>query len=157
MGWYNDLTESPLRFSSDIYSFSSCVSQLRHFALSNSLYFSLESTPFTPGSCGIGRQSLTVSLPSLEHPCILFQPVNLGTSLSLLLYLTTKKTLDKMQFSISTIMSVLAATAAALPTEKVLPKRGTISVTPHVEYSSSVSVLGCKTNTNRVAYWPSTS
>ncbi|KAG9904511.1 hypothetical protein KCU98_g7177, partial [Aureobasidium melanogenum] len=59
-----------------------------------------------------------------------------------------------MQFSISTIMSVLAATAAALPTEKVLPKRGTISVTPHVEYSSSVSVLGCKTNTNRVAYWP---
>ena len=59
-----------------------------------------------------------------------------------------------MQFFVSTIMSVLAATAAALPTEKVLPKRGTISVTPHVEYSSSVGVLGCKINTNRVAYWP---
>ncbi|KAG9567774.1 hypothetical protein KCU71_g3576, partial [Aureobasidium melanogenum] len=59
-----------------------------------------------------------------------------------------------MQFFVPTIMSVLAATAAALPTEKVLPKRGTISVTPHVEYSSSVGVLGCKINTNRVAYWP---
>ncbi|THX10303.1 hypothetical protein D6D13_05388 [Aureobasidium pullulans] len=59
-----------------------------------------------------------------------------------------------MQFSISTILSVLAATAAALPTEKVLQKRGTISATPHVEFSSSVGVLGCKINTNRVAYWP---
>ena len=30
----------------------------------------------------------------------------------------------------------------------------TISVTPHDSYSSSVGVLGCKINTNRVAYWP---
>lgn len=59
-----------------------------------------------------------------------------------------------MQFSVSTVLSILAATAAALPTEKVLQKRGTISATPHVEYSSSVGVLGCKINTNRVAYWP---
>lgn len=29
-----------------------------------------------------------------------------------------------------------------------------ISVTPHSSYSSSVGVLGCKINTNRVAYWP---
>ncbi len=29
-----------------------------------------------------------------------------------------------------------------------------VSVTPHDMYSSSVGVLGCKINTNRVAYWP---
>lgn len=31
----------------------------------------------------------------------------------------------------------------------------TIWSTPHEQYSSSVGVLGCKINTNRVAYWPS--
>uniref|UniRef100_A0A8H7K2Y7 Uncharacterized protein n=1 Tax=Bionectria ochroleuca TaxID=29856 RepID=A0A8H7K2Y7_BIOOC len=30
-----------------------------------------------------------------------------------------------------------------------------ISVTPHAEYSSSIGVLGCKIDTNRVTYWPS--
>ena len=30
----------------------------------------------------------------------------------------------------------------------------TVPVTPHDSYSSSVGVLGCKINTNRVAYWP---
>ncbi|KAL7923731.1 hypothetical protein ACQKWADRAFT_289162 [Trichoderma austrokoningii] len=30
----------------------------------------------------------------------------------------------------------------------------TIWATPHEQYSSSVGVLGCKINTNRVAYWP---
>lgn len=29
-----------------------------------------------------------------------------------------------------------------------------VSVTPHASYSSSIGVLGCKINTNRVAYWP---
>jgi hypothetical protein len=29
-----------------------------------------------------------------------------------------------------------------------------VSITPHEQYSSSVGVLGCKINTNRVAYWP---
>lgn len=29
-----------------------------------------------------------------------------------------------------------------------------ISATPHDSYSSSIGVLGCKINTNRVAYWP---
>lgn len=29
-----------------------------------------------------------------------------------------------------------------------------ISVTPHASYSSSIGVLGCKINTDRVAYWP---
>ncbi|KAK0387100.1 hypothetical protein NLU13_5413 [Sarocladium strictum] len=31
---------------------------------------------------------------------------------------------------------------------------GTVWVTPHDSYSSSVGVLGCKIDTNRVAYWP---
>ncbi|KAM7188072.1 hypothetical protein V8F33_010835 [Rhypophila sp. PSN 637] len=31
---------------------------------------------------------------------------------------------------------------------------GTAWVTPHESYSSSVGVLGCKVNTNRIAYWP---
>jgi hypothetical protein len=30
----------------------------------------------------------------------------------------------------------------------------TVSVTPHASYSSSIGVLGCKINTNRIAYWP---
>lgn len=30
----------------------------------------------------------------------------------------------------------------------------TVPVTPHASYSSSVGVLGCKIDTNRVAYWP---
>lgn len=31
---------------------------------------------------------------------------------------------------------------------------GTVWATPHESYSSSVGVLGCKIDTNRVAYWP---
>lgn len=31
-----------------------------------------------------------------------------------------------------------------------------VSVTPHDSYSSSIGVLGCKIDTNRVAYWPET-
>ncbi|KAI1075645.1 hypothetical protein F5B20DRAFT_558871 [Whalleya microplaca] len=31
---------------------------------------------------------------------------------------------------------------------------GTVWVTPHDSYSSSIGVLGCKVNTNRIAYWP---
>ena len=36
----------------------------------------------------------------------------------------------------------------------VAEESGTAWVTPHDSYSSSVGVLGCKINTNRVAYWP---
>ncbi|CAI6333977.1 unnamed protein product [Periconia digitata] len=32
---------------------------------------------------------------------------------------------------------------------------GAVWATPHDSYSSSIGVLGCKINTNRVAYWPS--
>lgn len=36
----------------------------------------------------------------------------------------------------------------------VADNSGTVPATPHDSYSSSVGVLGCKINTNRVAYWP---
>lgn len=36
----------------------------------------------------------------------------------------------------------------------VAARRTTVGVTPHDSYSSAVGVLGCKINTNRVAYWP---
>lgn len=32
---------------------------------------------------------------------------------------------------------------------------GTVWVTPHIQFSSSVGVVGCKVDTNRIAYWPS--
>jgi hypothetical protein len=32
---------------------------------------------------------------------------------------------------------------------------GTVWATPHASYSSSIGVLGCKVDTNRIAYWPS--
>ncbi|KAH7142470.1 hypothetical protein DER46DRAFT_631058 [Fusarium sp. MPI-SDFR-AT-0072] len=35
-----------------------------------------------------------------------------------------------------------------------LTSRGFAFITPHAEYSSSVGVLGCKVDTNRIAYWP---
>ncbi|PNY26755.1 Uncharacterized protein TCAP_03327 [Tolypocladium capitatum] len=54
-----------------------------------------------------------------------------------------------MLFTIGTVLAA-SAVASAVPA-----RRGqTVSVTPHEQYSSSVGVLGCKINTNRVAYWP---
>ncbi|KAF2004175.1 hypothetical protein P154DRAFT_67711 [Amniculicola lignicola CBS 123094] len=48
---------------------------------------------------------------------------------------------------LSYITSALAFASVALA--------GTpISITPHAQFSSSIGVLGCKINTNRVAYWP---
>jgi hypothetical protein len=46
---------------------------------------------------------------------------------------------------IATTLGLIAATASA---------GGSISITPHDKFSSSVGVLGCHINTNRVAYWP---
>jgi hypothetical protein len=40
-----------------------------------------------------------------------------------------------------------------LPTA-TLAETVTVYATPHASYSSSVGVLGCKVNTNRIAYWP---
>ncbi len=41
-----------------------------------------------------------------------------------------------------------------LPVLRVTADTTTVWATPHDSYSSSVGVLGCKINTNRVAYWP---
>lgn len=43
---------------------------------------------------------------------------------------------------LATLLSVASADGVA------------ISATPHASFSSSIGVLGCKINTNRVAYWP---
>ena len=57
-----------------------------------------------------------------------------------------------MYFSIATVAAFAASTAAlAIPAKR----DNSISITPHAEFSSSVGVLGCKIDTNRVAYWPS--
>jgi len=49
--------------------------------------------------------------------------------------------------SLQTFLSSLVLSAIA-------SAQTTIQATPHESYSSSVGVLGCKINTNRVAYWP---
>ncbi|KAI0155741.1 hypothetical protein BJ166DRAFT_468152, partial [Pestalotiopsis sp. NC0098] len=45
--------------------------------------------------------------------------------------------------SYATLLALAAGTAAT-----------SVSTTPHDSYSSSIGVLGCKIDTNRVAYWP---
>lgn len=35
-----------------------------------------------------------------------------------------------------------------------LATSGTVYVTPHSQFSSSIGVVGCKVDTNRIAYWP---
>lgn len=58
-----------------------------------------------------------------------------------------------MQFTLATIAGLAASVSAiAIPEVK---RSGGVSITPHVSYSSSIGVLGCKIDTNRVAYWPS--
>lgn len=52
-------------------------------------------------------------------------------------------------------IGITAAFAASINALGIPSKGETISVTPHDIYSSSVGVLGCKIDTNRVAYWPS--
>ncbi|KAI0398160.1 hypothetical protein F5Y17DRAFT_412589 [Xylariaceae sp. FL0594] len=54
-----------------------------------------------------------------------------------------------MGFTTYAIFSALAASSSQL-----LASADTVSVTPHDSYSSSIGVLGCKINTDRVAYWP---
>ncbi|RFU81930.1 hypothetical protein TARUN_246 [Trichoderma arundinaceum] len=44
--------------------------------------------------------------------------------------------------------------AASIPRSDSSSSTTTVWATPHDSYSSSVGVLGCKVNTNRVAYWP---
>ncbi|GAB7336781.1 hypothetical protein MBLNU13_g10869t1 [Cladosporium sp. NU13] len=52
-------------------------------------------------------------------------------------------------------VGIIAAFAASINALGIHPKGETITITPHDVYSSSVGVLGCKIDTNRVAYWPS--
>lgn len=52
-------------------------------------------------------------------------------------------------------LSLLSALGTAAAASKDTAKTTTIWATPHDSYSSSVGVLGCKIDTNRVAYWPS--
>lgn len=55
----------------------------------------------------------------------------------------------------SVFTTVLAASAAFVTVDATPVRRGaSASITPHDKYSSSIGVLGCKINTNRVAYWP---
>ncbi|PSS05260.1 hypothetical protein BD289DRAFT_464279 [Coniella lustricola] len=57
--------------------------------------------------------------------------------------------------AITTILAFTALThASAIPSRRD-GTSGTESMTPHDSYSSSIGVLGCKINTDRVAYWPS--
>lgn len=51
-----------------------------------------------------------------------------------------------------TTLPLLLASALGALAQK--GKSGTVSVTPHEQYSSSVGVLGCLVDTNRIAYWP---
>ncbi|KAH7629717.1 hypothetical protein B0T09DRAFT_285497, partial [Sordaria sp. MPI-SDFR-AT-0083] len=52
--------------------------------------------------------------------------------------------------SFKVVISALAAGSIQFASAIVVPDGG---VTPHDQYSSSVGVLGCKIDTNRVAYW----
>ncbi|KAK2035171.1 hypothetical protein LX32DRAFT_550921 [Colletotrichum zoysiae] len=49
------------------------------------------------------------------------------------------------------LVVVLLLLASSVP---AVVADGTVWATPHDSYSSSVGVLGCKINTDRVAYWP---
>ncbi|ROV99695.1 hypothetical protein VSDG_02960 [Cytospora chrysosperma] len=51
------------------------------------------------------------------------------------------------------IISLLMAFAISTITAS-LPLSGTVYVTPHSQFSSSIGVLGCKVDTDRIAYWP---
>ncbi|KAI0445494.1 hypothetical protein F4803DRAFT_156806 [Xylaria telfairii] len=55
------------------------------------------------------------------------------------------------------VLSFLTAVSAApadVAARSASSGSGTVWATPHDSYSSSVGVLGCKVNTNRIAYWP---
>ncbi|KAI5465194.1 hypothetical protein BGZ63DRAFT_172908 [Mariannaea sp. PMI_226] len=52
---------------------------------------------------------------------------------------------------------VMTVTFGVLVSAIRIPHRKSVNsarMTPHDQYSSSIGVLGCKINTNRVAYWP---
>ncbi|KAK6067114.1 hypothetical protein SCUP515_10318 [Seiridium cupressi] len=62
-----------------------------------------------------------------------------------------------MLFNTLSILATAAASASAAAISSGAHQRRDygVSITPHDSFSSSIGVLGCKINTNRVAYWPS--
>ncbi|ODA78904.1 hypothetical protein RJ55_04494 [Drechmeria coniospora] len=58
-----------------------------------------------------------------------------------------------MFFATRAAVAASAAVAVSALCTPLRPELG-ISVTPHEQYSSSIGALGCKLDTNRVAYWP---
>lgn len=59
----------------------------------------------------------------------------------------------------ATTLTTFLAASAGLVSAACIPVRdngnaGSAAMTPHDLYSSSIGVLGCKIDTNRVAYWP---
>ncbi|KAI1872327.1 uncharacterized protein JN550_004046 [Neoarthrinium moseri] len=54
---------------------------------------------------------------------------------------------------LATLLSLGLGAATAV--SQVAAASGTVWATPHDSYSSSVGVLGCRIDTDRVAYWPS--
>jgi hypothetical protein len=63
--------------------------------------------------------------------------------------------IDTMRFLHLALAPCAALGVLAAPKDSGKPKTsGTVWATPHDSYSSSIGVLGCKIDTNRVAYWP---
>lgn len=52
------------------------------------------------------------------------------------------------------ITTLAVASATLANAASIRATTASASITPHEQYSSSVGVLGCKIDTNRVAYWP---
>jgi len=60
----------------------------------------------------------------------------------------------KYSTALAALWLALILTLAVFPDPVASATAISISATPHDSYSSSIGVLGCKINTNRVAYWP---
>jgi hypothetical protein len=61
-----------------------------------------------------------------------------------------------MLFTIALTAAMATAVSAGPLASRDLPPSGSVSVTPHEQWSSSIGVVGCHFNTNRAAYWPAT-
>ncbi|EMR87677.1 hypothetical protein BcDW1_3673 [Botrytis cinerea BcDW1] len=65
-----------------------------------------------------------------------------------------------MEYYLTSLFALVGAVSAiAVPAGSsavvAAPAAGTpVTVTPHAQFGSSIGVLGCMINTNRVAYWP---
>ncbi|KAK1753195.1 allergen Asp f 15 [Echria macrotheca] len=51
-------------------------------------------------------------------------------------------------------MRLVALFSLLVAARRAVADGGTVWATPHDSYSSSVGVLGCKVNSDRIAYWP---